>query len=138
VRYQYPDNGKLVHTLEGDVYQVVNLYSCTNKNCELNKLVFNPSPRFDYSNRYFGADVFSLIAEEFLLYKQKPDQIHLGLTLKYRLDISIDTVHRISDDILKLKALNIDEKTVELVKKQGFILLALDGQDPGGDAPSIW
>ena len=24
------------------------------------------------------------------------------------------------------------------MKKQGFILLALDGQDPGGDAPSIW
>lgn len=138
VRYQYPDNGKLVHTLEGDVYQVVNLYSCTNENCELNKVVFNPSPRFDYSNRHFGADVFSLIAEEFLLYKQKPDQIHLRLTLKYRLDISIDTVRRISDDILKLKALNIDEKTVELVKRQGFILLALDGQDPGGDAPSIW
>ena len=138
VKYRYPDNGKLVHTLEGDVYQVVNLYSCTNENCELNKVAFNPSPRFDYSNRHFGADVFSLIAEEFLLYKLKPDQIHLRLTLKYRVDISIDTVRPISDDILKLKALNIDEKTVELVKKQGFILLALDGQDPGGDAPSIW
>ncbi len=24
VKYRYPDNGKLVHTLEGDVYQVVN------------------------------------------------------------------------------------------------------------------
>lgn len=138
MKYRYPDNGKLVHSLEGDVYQVVNLYSCTNENCELNKVAFNPSPRFDYSNRHFGADVFSLIAEEFLLYKQKPDQIHLRFTLKYRLDISIDTVRRIGDYILKLKALNIDEKTVELVKKQGFILLALDGQDPGGDAPSIW
>jgi len=32
----------------------------------------------------------------------------------------------------------IDEKSAEIVKKQGFILLVLDGQDPGGDAPSIW
>lgn len=84
VKYRYPDNCKLVHTLESDLYQVVNLYSCTNENCELNKVAFNPSPRFDYSNRRFGADVFSLITEEFLLYKQKPDQIHLRLTHKYR------------------------------------------------------
>ncbi|GAH51595.1 unnamed protein product [marine sediment metagenome] len=84
VKYRYPDNCKLAHTLESDVYQVVNLCSCTNENCELNKVAFNPSPRFDYSNRCFGAVVFNLIAEEFLLYKQKPDQIHLRLTLKYR------------------------------------------------------
>ena len=54
------------------------------------------------------------------------------------MDISIDTIRRICDDILKLKALKIDEKSVELVQKQGFILLAFDGQDPGDDAPSIW
>ena len=34
VRYNYPDNGKLVHTLTGDVYQIVNLYTCTNESCE--------------------------------------------------------------------------------------------------------
>ena len=138
VRYNYPDNGKLVHTLTGDVYQIVNLYTCTKENCELSKLAFNPSPKYDYSNRHFGADVFGFISEEFLIFKQKPDQIHQRLTLKYRLDISIDTIRRICDDILKLKSLKIDEKSVEIVKKQGFILLALDGQDPGGDAPSIW
>ena len=138
VKYCYPDNGKLVHTLHGDVYQIVNLYTCKNEKCEMSKVAFNPAPRFDYSNRHFGADVFSLISKEFLIFKQKPDQIHLRLRLEYRLDISIDTIRRICDDILKLKALKIDEKSVEIVKKQGFILLALDGQDPGGDAPSIW
>ena len=42
------------------------------------------------------------------------------------------------DDILKLKSLKIDEKTLEIIQEQGYILLGLDGQDPGGDAPSIW
>ena len=28
VSYCYSDNGKLVHTLEGDIYQVVNYYLC--------------------------------------------------------------------------------------------------------------
>ncbi len=138
VNYQYSDNGKLVHTLEGDVNQVVNLYSCSNENCTMNKIVFNPSPRFDYSDRHFGADVFRFISNEFLVFKLKPSQILLQLKYKHHLDISIDTVRRMYEDVLKLKSKKIDEKTKEIVQEQGFILLGLDGQDPGGDAPSIW
>lgn len=138
VKFMYPDGGKLVHTLEGDVYQVVNLYACTNENCVLSKKVFNPSPRFDYGGGYFGADVFRLVADEFLLFNQKPTQIHERLTEKYQLDVSDATIARMCDDILMLKAIKIDEKTLEIMKTQGYILLGLDGQDPGGDAPSIW
>ena len=138
VKFLYPDNGKVVHTLEGDVYQVVNLYTCSNKTCAMSEVAFNPSPRFDYSGRHFGADVFSMIAEEFLIFEQKPDQIYKRLTIKYRLSISPDTVRRMCDDVLTLKSLRIDEKTVELIQKQGFILLAMDGQDPGDSVPSIW
>jgi len=134
----YPDNGKLVHTLRGDVYQVVNLYNCTDEECSMSEVVFNPSPRFDYSSRHFGGDVFSMVAEEFLLYDQKPDQIYKRLAYKYRLSISQDTVRRMCDDVLTLKSLKIDEKTVEIIQEQGFILLAMDGQDPGGTVPSIW
>jgi hypothetical protein len=104
----------------------------------MSEVAFNPSPRFDYSGRHFGADVFSMIAEEFLIFEQKPDQIYKRLTIKYRLSISPDTVRRMCDDVLTLKSLRIDEKTVELIQKQGFILLAMDGQDPGDSVPSIW
>jgi len=138
VKFKYADDGKLVHTLKGPIYQVINLYSCTNSECEFNQIAFNPCPRFDYSQRVYGADVFKLIAEEFLIYELKPGQIFKRLTKKYQLKISKDTVRRICDDILKLKSLKIDEKTLEIVKKQGYILLGFDGQDPGGDAPSIW
>ena len=138
VSYCYSDNGKLVHTLEGDIYQVVNYYSCTNRDCELSKIVFNPSPRFDYSGRHFGADVFRFFSREFLLFDSKPSQILKRLKYEHHLDISGDTVRRIYEDVLKLKSLKIDEKTKEIIQEQGFILLGLDGQDPGGDAPSIW
>ena len=138
VSYCYSDNGKLVHTLEGDIYQVVNYYSCTNRDCEMNKIVFNPSPRFDYSGRHFGANVFRFFSREFLLFDSKPSQILKRLKYEHHLDISGDTVRRIYEDVLKLKSLKIDEKTKEIIQEQGFILLGLDGQDPGGDAPSIW
>ncbi|MHA1275508.1 MAG: hypothetical protein ACTSQS_19090, partial [Promethearchaeota archaeon] len=104
----------------------------------MSKVVFNPSPRFDYSGRHFGADVFRFISNEFLVFKQKPDQILLRLKLKHQLEISIDTVRRMYEDVLQLKSKQIDETTKEIIQKQGFILLGLDGQDPGGDAPSIW
>ena len=138
VKFKYPDGGKLVHTLESDIYQVINYYACTNEVCELSKKAFNPSPRFDYGDGYFGADVFRLVADEYLLFSQKPDQIHDRLTEKYQLDISRTTIARMCDDILKLKSLKIDEKTLEIIQEQDYILLGLDGQDPGGDAPSIW
>jgi len=138
VKFKYPDGGKLVHTLEGDIYQVMNYYACTNGACEMSKKAFNPSPRFDYGEGYFGADVFRLVADEFLLFNQKPEQIHHRLITNYQLDISSATIARMCDDILMLKALKIDEKTVEIIQEQGYILLGLDGQDPGGDAPSIW
>ena len=138
VKYRYPDNGKLVHTLQGDVYQVVNLYACTHNECVMSKLAFNPSPRYDYSSRHFGADVFNLVAEELLIFEQKSDQIHKRLTLKYGLSVSPDTISRMCDDVLNLKSMKIDEKTLEIIQEQKFILLALDGQDPGGAIPSIW
>ncbi len=138
VKFKYPDDGKLVHTLKGPINQVINLYSCTNLECEFNQIAFNPCPRYDYSQRTYGADVFRFIAEEFLIYELKPGQIYKRLTKKYQLKISKDTVRRICDDILKLKSLKIDEKTLEIIKKQGYILLGFDGQDPGGNAPSIW
>jgi hypothetical protein len=138
VRFAHADNGKLVHTLQGDIYQVVNLYSCRNHECEFSKIAFNPSPRFDYGGRYYGADVVRFIAEEFLLYSQKPEQIYERITKKYELQISEGTIRRICDDVLKLKSLKIDEKTLELVKRQNFILLGFDGQDPGSEGPALW
>ncbi|MBD3196692.1 MAG: hypothetical protein GF317_16670 [Candidatus Lokiarchaeota archaeon] len=138
VTYKYQDNGKLVHRLKRDIYQIVNLYSCTNMKCKLSKKVFNIAPRFDYSRRYFGADVFRFVAEEFLIFEQKPDQIKFRLSKKYPLNISTSTIRRMCDDILKLKSYKIDENTFKIIKKQGHILLGLDGQDPGGNSPSIW
>lgn len=138
VEYAYANDGKIVHTLKGDVNQVINLYTCSNEECVFHDKAFNPAPRFDYGARHYGADVFRLIADEFLIYELKADQIYKRLTRKFQLKISLDTVGRICDDVLKLKSLKIDEKTVEIIRAQGYILLGFDGQDPGGNAPALW
>ncbi|UYP48016.1 hypothetical protein NEF87_004301 [Candidatus Lokiarchaeum ossiferum] len=140
VEFSYSNSGKLIHCLEQDIYQVIDLFICTNEKCLYSKKNFNPTPRFDYGARYYGADVFRFVANEFLPpLKQKPSQIHTRIRLKHpNLDISEQTITRMCDDILKIKAFSIDRNTIEMIQNQGFILLGFDGQDPGGNAPALW
>ncbi len=138
VKFVYSNNGKLVHCLDEDVHQIVNLYQCINPDCILHNAKFNPIPRFDYSGRHFGKDVFNFIAEEFLRYKQKPNQIYLRLNDKTMVDISLDTVARICDDILLLKANQIDQNTREILTKNDVVVMAMDGQDPGKSKFALW
>lgn len=140
VVYLYADAGKLIHSLEGDIYQVVELHKCTNPDCKCSNRPFNPSPRYDYGKRYYGADVFQFVAREFLPpLKQNPEQILSRLHLLYpNFQISLATISRMCDDILKVKSFNIDLKTHAMIQEQDFILLGMDGQDPGTNAPALW
>ena len=89
VKYTYANDGKIVHTLKGDINQIINLYTCTNEECVFHDKAFNPAPRYDYGARHYGADVFRLIADEFLIYELKADQIYKRLDRKYQLKIYI-------------------------------------------------
>ena len=82
VELKHPGNGKIVHTLKGKIYQVINYYVCINPKCHLHKTPFNPTSRYDYSNRYYGADVFKYVSEEFFM-DQKPHQNLAYPTIPY-------------------------------------------------------
>jgi len=138
VKFKYADNGKKIHTLYGIVYQIVCFYSCTDEKCSLYQQPFNPNPRFDYSERYYGADVFREISEEFLLYKSSINSIYLKLKEKFNVSISERTVARICDDILNLKAYSIDQNTKAMLQGNSMVLLGLDGQDPGKNGKALW
>lgn len=139
VRFQYANGGKLVYCLDGTIYQIINLYTCTNTECSFSKKPFNPTIRFDYGGRSWGSDVLRYIANLFLLAKMTPSDIHDLLKLEYpSFEISIDSICRMTDDILLLKAHSIDNCTFDIISKQGMILLGVDGQNPGGNGPSLW
>ena len=63
VKHAYSNAGKLVHCLEKDIFQVVEFYSCENKDCPYSKQLFNPSPRYHYGSRYYGVDVVKFVAD---------------------------------------------------------------------------
>ena len=138
IRFYGSDDDKFVHTLEGTIYQIVNLYRCANSRCPLHGWPFNLHPRFDYGQRRYGADVFRLVAEEFLLIRAKPEQVWQRLTLKFHVDISERTVARICDDVANLKAHQVDRRTRELLAADPRVLLGFDGQEPGEGGEVLW
>ena len=138
IRYAHADNGKRIHTLSGEIYQVINYYTCINPQCSKHGVYFNPATRLDFGRSYFGVDVLERISREILVFEQSPVQIHKRLTLDYNLEISLRTVQRLYKQVLLLKAHQIDETTKKCIKDQGKILLAIDGQDPQRGYPAIW
>ena len=98
---------------------------------------FNPTPRFDYGDGYYGADVFRYVADEVLCIKSKPEQIFKHLEAEGVL-ISLSTVQRMGDDALNLAAFNIDEKTREMLAADPHVLLGWDGEDPGEGRRATW
>jgi len=114
IRFKYSDNGKLVHTRKGTINQVMNLYVCVDPNCPMHSTPFNPAPRFDYGDGYYGADVFRYVADEVLCIKSKPEQFFKHLEAE-GVPISPSTVQRMCDDALNLAAFRIDEKTREML-----------------------
>lgn len=138
LKFAHADNGKLIHTLEGDIQQVVYKYTCPNEKCENWKRYLNPAPRYDYDQHYFGKDVLNRVAREIFVFNQNPEQIHLRFTLDYSLDISLRTVQRMYNDCILVKAHKIDEKTEEKIQKNKGVIMAADGQDPGAGMDAIW
>ncbi len=130
VKFAGADAGKIVHTPDGPINQVRDLYACTNPQCHLHHHWFNPCPRFDYGGRHFGADVFRLVADELLTLKGKPGQIFDRLVKKYGVRISMHTVERIYDDALNLKAFQVDEQTRKMLAEDPKVLLGFDCEDP--------
>ena len=138
VEFEYNTAEKKIYQLTGPIIERRHLVTCTNDDCKLCSVPFNPSPRFDYSHRSYGKDVLAKIGDYYISETYNPRQIHAILKREYALPISESTVARICNDILVLTSFHIDENTAKIIKEQDFLLIALDGQEPDGDRPALW
>ena len=103
VIHLYPSSKKNVHTFNGKINRIIELYQCSNVDCYLNKKAFNPAPKFDYLNLSYGNDIIQWIAKELFLMRQSVDQIEDRLSEEKNIDIPFDTLHHIADDIKEAK-----------------------------------
>jgi hypothetical protein len=139
IKFVGAGQGKLVHTLEGPINEVRNMYVCRNPVCHLHRHWFNPHPRIEYGGRRFGADVFKLVADEILSFKADPGQIFLRLKKTYGVRISLRTVQRMCDDVINLKAFQVDATTRKMLEEDPRVLVVLDGEAADeGTGRGLW
>jgi len=138
VVFMYNTAGKTTYSLKGTIMERRHLFTCTNPDCPLHSVPFNPSPRYDYSQRSYGKDVLAKIGDYYINESANPRQIYGILKCEYDLPISESTVARMCDDILVLTSFHIDANTEKIIQNQKFLLVALDGQEPDGNRPALW
>ncbi|QEE14369.1 hypothetical protein DSAG12_04330 [Promethearchaeum syntrophicum] len=135
---KYADNGKIVHSLAGDINQITIYYHCINPNCKMHDIVFNPQSRFEFEGFYYGKDVVQKVAFYALKKHFKAAYILDVLQTEYKLKISESTIRRMINVVTVVKSEAIDQKTLEIIKKQKVILMGLDGEDPLVEGPGLW
>ena len=114
------------------------LYQCTNPDCDMSRLYFNPAPLNVLPYKKYSLALWKFIAIESKLHGQKPEQIVDRIQKHFHRVISVNTVRNYINEISVYVSGKIDEKTVEIIKAQGMILMSMDGQKPEKDGSSLW
>ena len=109
-----------------------------NPSCSFYEQTFNPHPRFEFEGFYFGRDVVQKVAWYGLKKGFKPEYIKTLFNTEYNLKISESTIRRMLALCTVVKSHAIEQRTFEIIQKQGFILLGLDGEDPQTEGPALW
>lgn len=140
VKRKYNTSERSIYRLDGIYHVRYDLVTCTNPECHLFDVPFNPAPRFAYSQRRYGRDVLELIGEYSINSSSRfnAQQITTILENQYNLPISSRTVARMCDDILILTSFQIDDNTNRILSQQKKMLIALDGQEPDNERPALW
>ena len=124
--------------VDGGVREYFYLYTCTNPNCDMSREYFNPAPLNVLPYKKYSLALWKFIAVEAKLYHQKPEQIVDRIQKQFHKVISVNTVRNYINEINVYVSGKIDEKTVEVIKAQGMVLISMDGQKPEKDGSSLW
>ncbi|TFF87923.1 MAG: hypothetical protein EU548_09575, partial [Promethearchaeota archaeon] len=138
VGFLYPSGGHEYTDFCGKIKEIRRFYCCMNPDCELHAKPLNPSPLNVLPFKQFSLGIFKWIAQEAKLYKQKPAQICERIQDQFGVKISESTIRNYINDIDVYLSNQIDKRTIQLLKAQGKIILALDGQNPDNKGSALW
>lgn len=134
----YVTAGHLYRDFPGYVNEVRYLMRCTNSECMLYDVPYNPAPSGALPFKGFSLTIWKWIAEEAKLYGQNANQIRARAKEAYGISISANTIRNYIDAIDILVTNEVDAETAKLLLGQAVILLALDGQKPEENGKSLW
>jgi len=138
VKYLYPSNPRIFRDLHGAFEEVRHFYLCTNVGCVNSQKPFNPSPHYALSHKHFTLAVWQYIGREAKLRDESASDIQARIKDEYGIDIAESTIRRCIDEIDVYLTGQIDQRTHDLVRGQGKVLICLDGQEPDEGEDALW
>ncbi|MFO8020741.1 MAG: hypothetical protein R6U96_19110, partial [Promethearchaeia archaeon] len=138
VEFCYPSGG---HTYTGffeKIREIRKFYRCTNPECPLFDKPLNPAPPDVLPFKRFSLAVWKWIAKEAKIYGQKPEQICERIRGDFGVEISEGTIRNYINEIDVYLSNQIDKRTRKILKNQGQIILAMDGQKPDDKGRALW
>jgi hypothetical protein len=138
IYFIYATSGHRFQDFTGDIREVRALYLCTNVQCHFASTPFNfaPNPVFPYKR--YSTDVWKYIAHEGRIRNQNASEIHDRLLEDFGVSLSESTINGILKEIDAYLTGKIDERTRQILLKQGIIVLAIDGQKPDDEGDALW
>jgi len=122
----------------GKIKEIRKFYCCTNPDCQLHANPLNPTPLNVLPFKQFSLGIWKWIAQEAKLFKQKPAQICERIDEQFNVKISESTIRKYINEIDAYLSNQIDKRTIQILKAQGKIILALDGQKPDKNGAALW
>jgi len=138
VGFLYPSGGHGYTDFQGKIKEIRKFYCCTNPDCQLHATPLNPTPLDVLPFKQFSLGIWKWIAQEAKLFKQKPAQICERIHEQFNVKISESTIRNYINEIDAYLSNQIDKRTIQILKAQGKIILALDGQKPDKNGAALW
>lgn len=137
LRHEFNDGGRRIETLKGSLWVVTNYYACTNRDCDLNHAFPAIFPSTIQRKR-FALDVWAKVIQHHFKHHLNYSLIVELMWDDWKVAISRGTVKHICNYFEMAGKQDVDEETLEKVKKNGRIILSLDGAQPEKNEPSLW
>lgn len=141
-RYDYKSSGRGIRRLDADYWVEVQIVYCTNGQCPLVRKGMHPTEEWALAPRHerFGSDV---IAKSGILHYGEMlnrDTIAARLWEEHQLKISGRTVNRLFGLYGALASgANLEDKDlIRKLRKQGVMVLSLDGAEPIKGREQVW
>ncbi|MHA1583875.1 MAG: hypothetical protein ACTSWL_01350 [Promethearchaeota archaeon] len=137
LEYAYNDGGRLLITLDKPLWIVSNYYRCTHLGCTLHKAfpIIHENVLF---KKKFGKDVWEQVINFHFNRHLDYEQIRGVIWDVYKILISITSIREICLYFKTAGKLYTDEETLEEIRKNGEMVLSLDGAQPKKGYPALW
>ena len=135
--HEFNDGGREIKTLKGPLWIITNYYKCNNSECELHT-AFPITHSSCIKRKRHSVEVWAKVIQHHFKYHLNYQQIAELLWDDWELSISESTVRNICQ-YFEMAGLQYKNKEIrEKIRKNGKILLSLDGAQPIEGEPALW